>query len=128
MGAGVGVQRIILDTSSILFGFSNGRDVFEAAAARFPNTAQLISAGVILELKGLGKNRGKKGAAARFALLAIKVKKVKVDKIRGNVDRWILSRAASAGDIVITNDTKLWRALKAKGVRTLKMSEDGGLK
>jgi rRNA-processing protein FCF1 len=121
--------EVFIDTSSILFGFSNKRDVFESVRGMFPSATTVISKGVIRELRGLSGNKGRKGSNARAALIAVKAKKVKVDNNTGNVDRWILSAAASTPDsVVITNDTDLGRALKRKGTVVFKISRDGSLR
>lgn len=122
------MDYVIIDTSSILFGFSNKIDVFESVLDAFHGKKIMISSGVLRELRSLSTNRGKKGANARAALAAIKVKNVKVEDILGNVDRWILSSAPSFAAAVITNDTQLAKSLKAKGVKVLKISRDGSLR
>lgn len=119
----------IVDTSSILFGFSNRRDVFAAVSERFPGAGMLISAGVLAELAGISENRGKRGTSARTALEAIKHKKILVDKDTGNVDAWIRSKSLeSKHSVVITNDTELLRVLRSSGVMCLKLTRQGLLR
>lgn len=122
------MQYVIIDTSSMLFGFSNGRSVFEAAKARFPTRKQLVSKGIINELNRLSINKGKKGACARLALLDIRAKKVKVDHIAAYPDSWILAKARETGAVTITNDTILSKRLIALDLKALKMSRNGMLK
>ena len=123
------MKIIFIDTSSILFGFSNKRDVFESARARFPGYKQVISLGVLAELSIIAGNRGKKGECARLALQAIKYKNVYVEDIVGSVDRWIFSRSlGTPGSIAVTNDTELHRKLRSAGVACFKLSRNGILR
>ncbi len=120
---------VIIDTSAILFGFSNRRDVFEIARMRFGAAALLISRGVLSELSGISLNKGAKGKSARMALEAIKYKKIRVDNIGSNVDAWIHSKALeSKHTVVITNDTELYNILRSAGVSCLKLTRQGLLR
>lgn len=119
---------LIIDTSSMLFGFANGRNVFEIAASNFHGRKMLVSAGIVSELNGIAKNRGKRGLSARLALNEIRAKKIGVDNTK-EADLWIERRARSSnGTIVITNDTPLARALSRSGVAVYKLSRSGSLK
>ena len=77
------MQYVIVDTSSMLFGFDNKKDVFEAAGERFHGCGILISESIMTELRGLSRNKGRHGVAAKLALLSIRSKKIKVDYIKG---------------------------------------------
>ncbi len=123
------MEYVIVDTSSIVFGFEFKKDVFEAATGRFHTHKQLISAGVLAELSTLAENRGKKGLAARLALAAIKYKKVLVDNSTQHVDSWVFGKSLEhPGTVVITNDTALFKRLKAKGVLAYKFTKAGVIK
>jgi rRNA-processing protein FCF1 len=58
---------VIIDTSSILFGFSFKKSVFESAAKRFPDYKPIVSRGIIRELSSFSTLKGKKGANAKIA-------------------------------------------------------------
>lgn len=119
----------IVDTSSILFGFKYRKDVFEALERQLPLFKPAISRGVLRELGRISLNRGKKGATARVALLALKSKKVDIHNISAGVDDWIVRQAAKArGSVVITNDTELADRLVGRGVACFKLSRSGTLK
>jgi rRNA-processing protein FCF1 len=120
---------IIIDTSSILFGFSNRRDVFDIARRRFPGTEVLISAGILGELSKLAVNRGAKGAGAKTAIEALKYKKVDVDNSTGSVDSWIYAKSQEyPHSVVITNDTELYKKLKTSNIKCLKLTKAGLLR
>ena len=120
---------LIIDTSSILFGFAYNRNVFEIATQRFPGSTPLVSRGIIRELTRFSAQKGKKGLRARIALIELKAKKINVDNINANADSWILDTAPKKrGSVVITNDTALAKRLVSKGVRVYKISRSGLLK
>lgn len=120
-------RRIIIDTSSILFGFASKKDIFQIVEDKFYGSKIAISVGVISELTGISHKRGKNGAIARFALLVLKSKKLKVYNINTNVDNWIL-RSSKKSDIVVTNDTELSMRLRVKGISVLKLTRSGTLR
>ena len=120
------MRYVIIDTSSMLFGFSHNRNVFETAKERFPGYGMLVSRGITGELAGIASNKSAKGLKARVALLEIKAKKISVDNISINADKWILDTAArNKGFIVITNDTALARKLAMIRVKVFKISRSG---
>ena len=120
---------VIIDTSSIVFGFAYRKDVFEIAKTHFHGAKLLISAGVLNELSKISENRGKKGASARAAIAAIKYKNVLVDNNTQHVDNWVLGKSlGSPNTVVITNDTALIKRLRAKGVLSYKLTKAGVLK
>ena len=120
---------LIIDTSSIVFGFSNRKDVFEIARIRFPGYGMLISAGVLNELSKLAGNRGQKGAGAKTAIEALKYKKVDVDNNTGSVDSWIYAKSREyPHTVVITNDTELYKKLKSANINCLKLTKAGLLR
>src|SRR5215472_16891055 len=120
---------MIIDTSSILFGFANKKDVFAIAKSELPSYTQLISVGIMNELFGISKNSGKRGASAKAAIEALKYKKVAVDNNTRSVDSWILSKSQeNSHTVVITNDTELYKKLKGNNTKVLKLTRDGSLR
>ncbi|MGC8730314.1 MAG: DUF188 domain-containing protein [Candidatus Micrarchaeia archaeon] len=129
------MARIIIDTSSLLFGMRFNKSVVDIAKESFPDYELLIPKAVISELLQISSNRGNRGAEAR-AILSIlgyknitdKNNNVKVHKHNQEyADKWILSNAA-AEDIVVTNDTKLLVKLLSSHIRVLRVSIDGKLR
>ncbi|MGI0100855.1 MAG: hypothetical protein ACREBH_04035 [Candidatus Micrarchaeaceae archaeon] len=120
---------MIIDTSSILFGFSYNRNVFETASQRFPGYAPMVSKGIVGELTRFSSGKGAKGLRARVALLEIKAKKINVDNISINPDKWILDMAMRNRDcFVITNDTGLAKKLSLARAKVFKVSKSGLLR
>ena len=122
------MKYAIIDTSSILFGFTYGRNVFESAMETFEGSKLLVSRGIITELTRFSSNKGAKGMRAKVALMEIKAKKISVDNISTNVDKWILYTAPRKGALVITNDTPLAKRLVFGGIKVFKMSRSGVLR
>lgn len=121
------MNRIIVDTSSILFGFANRRSVFESLSKLETKYKPMVSKGIINELGIISKNSGAKGASARAGLMEISAKHIEVEKSEIYPDKWIFKRASKGDVAVVTNDTHLARKL-ARSTIVLKLSKDGTLK
>ena len=120
---------VIVDTSSMLFGFSSGKNVFEIAGRKYPRCRLVVSRGIIRELEGISRNKGKRGAAAKTALMAIRSRDVRVDGNTGNPDDWIAGSAARYNKaVVITNDSELGMRLDRSGRKAVKLSRSGILR
>jgi rRNA-processing protein FCF1 len=118
---------VIIDTSSILFGFANGKNVIEIARSHFHSIPIIISKGILRELSSKSKNGGAKGVSAKVAMLAISNSGIKIIDSNIDPDRWIIS-SSSKGVIVITNDTALARQSFKGGAIVYKLSKDGKLR
>jgi rRNA-processing protein FCF1 len=113
----------------MLYGFAHGKDAIEAAQKHFHGRGILLSGAIIRELRGISRNRGKKGLTAKLALLSIRSKKIKVDDINGPADEWIAEAAENERVYAtVTNDTRLFNRLRSKGALVFKFSRDGKIK
>ncbi len=122
-------KNAIVDTSAILFGLEYRKDVFESLATELPEYAPIVSRGIMRELARFSSIKGKRGAMARTALLALKAKKVRVYNINVNADKWIVRHASSfSGTVVISNDSELIRILCRRRVPCFRISKSGMLK
>jgi rRNA-processing protein FCF1 len=110
----------------MLFAMGGRKSALDSVALKHPGKRILISEGVVRELTGIGSGNGKRAATARACLGILKLKNVEVDKNKGNVDRWILSRSVEK-DVycVITNDTELFNKLRSKHIAVFKLSRNG---
>lgn len=113
-------MEIALDTSSILFGLEKKIDVFDIAKEH--GYTPIVSKGVIKELEKLASSKSKKSIYAKLALNAIKAKKVKIVDSSEYVDSWL-----EKNKVVCTNDLKLRRKLKEKGVKAFALAVGGRL-
>ncbi len=122
------LDNILLDTSSVLFGLRYRKSAVDAVISKF-GVKPTVSIGVLSELKGFSRGIGSKAPLARFALLELKAKKINVDNITTNPDKWMLDSASrKRGRKMVTNDTALARKLRAKGAEVFKMSKSGILR
>ena len=122
-------DKVIIDTSSMLFAFSNGHDIFEHVMQQMPGHEILISQGIVNELNGIAKEVGAIGITAKTALVALKVKNINVAAANISVDSWIFNTATKDKSIsVVTNDTALIKRLREHGVKALKFARNGMLK
>ncbi len=121
-----GAGCVIIDTSSILFGLSNRKDVFQAIRYELPGARLLVSRGTIREI------RHAKAAAARrsssAALSLIRVHRVAIANDASHVDSWILHTAHKYGCAVCTNDTGLKAKLRKRGITVFSISRAGTLR
>ncbi len=120
-------MRIVLDTSSILFGFSNSVNVFSKAQEHFPGCTIVLSNGVISELEKLSKGNSKVSGYARIALLEIDAykQKIEIEKSRMYVDKWIEAKSRHAGYIICTNDTALRKRIRKGAAKVFALSRSG---
>jgi rRNA-processing protein FCF1 len=121
------LRYVIVDTSSILFGFANRKSAFDAARAELGESC-LVSKGIINELTSISKRKGIRGGAAKAALWELSLKRIKIDANSKYPDSWIRQRVDQPGiGAVITNDTKLASAIKRK-ILVFKLSREGKLR
>ena len=123
------MKLVIIDTSSILFGFAHGKNAFEAVRYGLHDYAPYLSLAVVRELNGISRNRGRLGTAARVALQELRYKNIKgSNKSLSNADLDIIRVAGEHKDsAVITNDTALVKKLLGLGVEVFKLSLSGRL-
>ncbi len=122
-------MHIIIDTSSIIFGFEYKKNVFDSVKEAFPSYKVLISEGIIRELTGIASGKGRKGGSAKIALEAIGHAAMETDPSGESVDAWIIAKAKGAPEsIVVTNDTELYKKLKSTNIKCLKLTKSGLLK
>ena len=119
----------VIDTSSIVFGASMRRNAFSIARSAFQGSEAVISTGILHELEGMAKNKGKKGACAKISLEFVKKCNVRVIRNNSYPDTWIRNIAARYKNaIVITNDTALFNQIRKTGGKAFKLSRSGILK
>lgn len=120
------MDSIIVDTSSILFAFSNKIDIFKEIETQL-SLKPVISQGVVNELNRMASSNKEEKKYAKVALTLIESREISTEKESGYVDRWILESAKKFGS-VCTNDIKLKRSLKEKGINVYSVSIGGKLR
>ena len=121
-------KKIIIDTSSIVFGISLKLDVFGIVAEALPDHEIAIASGTIRELERL-KTSGKKNSKdAAASIFLIQSNHILQEKSEGNVDDWIVRYAERTGAKVCTNDTELRKRLRSKGLVAVTLSQNRTLR
>jgi rRNA-processing protein FCF1 len=121
------MRRILLDTSSIVFAFSNKLDIFALVEERLDSRA-VVSDGILAELKKLSLRRNKEGNGARLALQVMQGHKVEALKNSQKVDDFLVKAGTEGEMLVCTNDIGVKRRLKSRGIRPLSVSRSGVLR
>ncbi len=121
-------MEVLVDTSSILFGFVNKRNVFESLRDSMPDHMQIISKGVVRELEKFANSKMKMRPEAAIALAYITSSNIHIDDSSEYVDAWIEKRSEKNGSAVCTNDIKLKRGLKSVGVNVVSISRSGKIR
>jgi rRNA-processing protein FCF1 len=123
------MQYLIIDTSSIVFALSNNVDIFQMVKDELPGTTILISNGIVNELKGIAKKRGKNGKYASVAISLLNShNNIRIEQNKGYVDSWILMESRQLPCSVCTNDTKLKKALRQNKIKVYSISRNGTLR
>ena len=124
------MKLAIIDTSSILFGFSHRRNAFDAARYALRGYDLYLSGAVVKELHRLAENKGRLGATARVALQELRYKNIKGSNTSlSNADLDIIRVATGhKGSAVVTNDTALAKRLQGLRIEVFKLSISGRLK
>lgn len=117
-------MEIILDTSSIVFGFSNNMDIFDSLSQDL-QYKPLISTAILDELEILGKSRKRDGKFAKIALLSMKRRNIEAQKSTLPVDKWIIETSKERKCVVCTNDSRLKRILVSRGIKAVSFTRDG---
>jgi len=113
---------VLLDTNFLLVPYQFKLDIFTKLdeLIEVPHSF-LVPSGVRGELEKLAKGKGKEGAAARFAIKLLAVRKPEEVASEGNVDDWILKYATKNKIIVATNDRNLRGRLKKNRVKVISL-------
>lgn len=110
-------MKILLDTNFLLVPVQFKVNIYELLEG------DLITLDAcIRELEKLARSKGKDGANAKVALkLAKNVKIIRAKSIRADVA--IINYAKSHGCAVATNDRKLIKTLKSKGIKIIRLRQ-----
>ncbi|MCL4389467.1 MAG: hypothetical protein M1528_02145 [Candidatus Marsarchaeota archaeon] len=123
------MPKVIIDTSSILFGIKLKKDVFEVARLAIPGCELIISKGIVGELNGINMGGGRRREEAGIALRLLKKHKIHINKSEEYPDSWIYKAAVKyKNSIVITNDTALLKKIGSAGGMARRLSVGGSLK
>jgi rRNA-processing protein FCF1 len=115
--------KVLLDANALMMPAQFQIDLFDELRMLIGACDPVILPGVILELKGLARAKGRDGAAARCGLtLAEKCTIVQnTDLKAGSVDEQVIEYAARNKCLVVTNDRRVRDALFAEGIGVISL-------
>ncbi len=114
------MAKIVLDTNFLLVPFQIRVDVFrEAERLVEERTEFIVLSPCAEELKSTAAGGGRDARAAKAALSALNKLPLKTVKATGPADDAIKNYAAKENAVVCTNDKKLRKELKEKGIKVI---------
>lgn len=120
--------KTILDANFLMIPAQFKVDIFEEIRRIMNEPYELVTIKPVMgELEKVASGAGKSAIAARVALGLIMMHNVKVMDASGRADAAII-RVCDKSSVVCTQDKKLQRTLKKKGVRILAMRKKKYLK
>jgi hypothetical protein len=98
-------------------------DIFDELRSLIGSFEPIVLSGVINELTGLSKAKGRDGAAARYALtLGEKCTVVETGNMKSeSVDAQVIEYAARNICMVVTNDRRIREALFSRGISVISL-------
>ncbi len=114
------MQKIILDTNFLMLPAQFKIDIFE----ELKGSELATFSSCIKELEKIASGRGKDASSAKVALELIKRQKIEILSGGKNADKAIIDYAVKNRCAVATNDKKLLKALKDKGIKILRLRQE----
>lgn len=117
-------RKVIIDTNFFLIPHNYKIDIFNELDYLIEvHHKYVASTKTVKELEKIAENKGKTGAAAKFALKIIEAQKDKMEIIPSGmpVDEWIERYARETGAIVCTNDKALKNKLKESDIKVISL-------
>lgn len=119
--------RIILDSNFLMLPFQFGIDIFEAIKDLLDRNIEfIVLPQIVEEIERIADGMGDDSRGARLALKLIEGKCVilNLDDVKGlSTDESIVRAAIKLGAVVATNDRRLRRRLRSKGIPTIFLRE-----
>ncbi len=116
------MTEVIMDTNFLLVPYQFKVDVFTELERLLDGPFTLVvPSKVVGELRGIARNPGRTGAAARFALKILESRGEKAKQVESKlpVDDWLFEYARQNRAVVCTNDRGLKQRLKAERLRVV---------
>jgi uncharacterized protein len=115
--------KVILDANALMMPAQFQVDIFDELRSLLGSYEPVVLSGVINELSGLSREKGRDGAAARCGLaLGEKCTLVETGDLKSeSVDAQVIEYAARNSCIVVTNDRRIRDALFARGIGVISL-------
>jgi len=115
--------KILLDANAFMMPAQFQIDLFDELRTLLGAFEPLVLSGVIRELTGVSRSRGRDGAAARHGLILIeRCTVVESSTLQSeSVDAQVIEYAALNSCMVVTNDRRIRDALLTRGIGVISM-------
>ena len=116
-------MKVLLDANALMMPVQFQIDLFDELRMLLGAFDPIVLSGVIGELTGLSRAKGRDGAAARHGLvLGERCTIVESGKLlSGSVDAQVIEYAARNACMVVTNDRRIRNALLTRGISVISM-------
>lgn len=116
-------MKVLIDANALMMPSQFRIDLFEELRMLLGSYEPVVLSGVMNELAGLTKAKGRDGAAARWGLtLAEKCSRVESTEMESeSVDAQVIEYAAKNACLVVTNDRRVREALLARGIGVISL-------
>ncbi|MFA6225116.1 MAG: PIN domain-containing protein [Methanoregula sp.] len=116
-------MKVLLDANALMMPAQFQIDLFDELRMLIGAFDPVILPGVLQELNGLTRAKGRDGAAARCALTFVEKCTIvqNADLKSGSVDAQVVEYAAQNKCLVVTNDRRVRDALFAEGIGVISL-------
>ena len=116
-------MKVLLDANALMMPSQFRLDLFDELRMLVGSFEPVVLSGVLQELSGLSRAKGRDGAAARYGLtLGERCTVVpSADMESASVDAQVIEYAAKNSCLVVTNDRRVREALFARGIGVISL-------
>ncbi|MFA4877377.1 MAG: PIN domain-containing protein [Methanoregula sp.] len=116
-------MKVLLDANALMMPAQFQVDIFDELRMLIGSFEPVVLSGVVQELTGLSRAKGRDGAAARWGLaLSEKCTIVPSGEMESaSIDAQVIEYAARNSCLVVTNDRRVREALFARGIGVISL-------